>query len=217
MAENKDKSSINIMDTYGDSCIRDSRTRSRLGERKPLGFVEVYENEKLVDKQNLVVYSGREWMAERVHGFNNLNTPASFNSSICSLGIGNGGAPVGDPLSPISPIATDTNLINEVPISSTDSTYYDFRNGFYYKHPFDSIEFLQDADNDNKWLVAKISTTIGYEDANGYNINEAGLFIGTDRVGGGYEAPFVLFSRVTFETLVKKNSKEFMFLWYLYF
>ena len=211
---------VNIDDNYGDSCIQDSVNSIGTKTRKPEGFVEVYsvdENgeKELVSKNNLVLFCGREWIASRICNLNNSNIDADADEFISWLGLGNGGTPVGDPLNPNTPTNTLTDLANEIPIHTTDVNCADLRAGAYYKHPFDMIQFQQDALNDDKWLVLKITTTLSTEHANGYNLNEAALFT-SNSDAGGHGGPFNIFSIVTFPTIVKDDSRQLVFYWYLY-
>jgi len=213
-----------VNDKYAEHCIRDAVMNRPTGDRKPEGYVEIYEikegeDKKLIGKSNLVVYQGREWIAERIFNTNNTNTPTSEAEFISWLGLGSGGAPVGDPLNPTAPSSLNTDLDTEVPINTTGATLGDLRSGSYYKHPFDSIEYQQDASNSNKWLIVKVTTTIGTNNANGsgsQNLNEAGLFTAAS-AAGGYSGNFFMFSRVTFPTIVKDTSRQLMFMWYIYF
>ena len=215
---------IKIEDRYGEECLVDrtnigSRTELH-GNRKPQGYVEIYEIDKdgkkqLVGKSNLVVYLGREWLGTRI--FNTANAmitplPAEW---ICWFGIGTGGAPVGDPLNPTSPTNLDTDLDTEVGFNSTDPTYGDFRSGIYYKHPFDSVAFEEDADNSNSYLICRIIATIGIDDGNGNNISEAALFTAASDAGG-YAGPYNMFARVTFPSIVKTTDRQLIFVWYIY-
>jgi len=190
--------------------------------RGPRGYVEIYESEagkeeikKLIGKSNLVVYLGREWLAQKMINQNNSNVASNKNEFICWLGLGSGGCPAGDPLNPTSPTNDDTDLDTEIPISATDSTCADFHDGAYYKHPFDSMTFQQDENNSDAYIIVKVTTTISASDANGYNISEAGLFTALSD-SGGYSGDFNLYARVTFPTQVKTSSRILTFLWYLY-
>lgn len=214
---------VNVNDKFGDSCFKDSVVNSDIpASRKPEGFVEIFEvqdNGKLKKKHgksNLVVYQGREWVAERIFQLDNANTSPTGTMRIGWFGVGSGGAPVGDPLNPTTPISTDTNLDTEVPFNGTDTNYGDLRgDSLFYKHPFDSVEFQQDASNNNEWLITKVTTTVDTDDCNGYNLNEAGLYIASD-VTPGHSGPFYLFSKVTFPTIVKDSTRQLVFMWYLY-
>ena len=89
-------------------------------------------------------------------------------------------------------------------------------NGSYVK-AFDTngVVFQQDVLNDSKYLVVQITTTIGPNDANGYTLNEAGLF-SAESSNGGYSGHFTLFARVTFPSLIKTTDRRLIFVWYLY-
>ena len=223
---------ILINEDYGDNCLVDSAlSRGNEDQRRPKGYVEIYDvlengKKKLIGRHNLVLYLGREWLAQRIV---NQNNP-TFTSSECSqrdhfinwFGLGDGGVLPADPLDPVPPELTDTGLYSEVMINATDSSAADYHTvdidhpeAGYYKHPFDSIDFEQDALNDDNWLVLKISTVIGVDDANGNQLSEAGLFTSSSS-SGGHTGPFFIFARVTFPSIIKTSDRRLIFTWYLY-
>jgi hypothetical protein len=211
---------VNVDDNYGDSCIQDSVNSISTKERKPEGYVEIFSvdkdgNKQKVGKSNLVLYVGREWIASRITNQDNPNIDPLAAHYISWLGLGNGGTPVGDPLNPNTPTNTLIGLSNEIPIHTSDLNCADLRAGSYYKNPLDSIEFQQDALNDDSWLVLKVTSTLSIDHANGYNLSEAGLFMAPSNVGGDL-GPFNIFSIVTFPTIVKDDSRQLVFYWYLY-
>lgn len=211
---------IKIEDRYGEQCLQDSTVFRRIN-RKPLGYVEIYEkdenSEKLVGKSNLVVYVGREMLMSKAFNIENPNiSPTTKDEFICWFGLGDGGCPVGDPLDPIPPTNEDTDLNNPVGISATDSTCADYHDGFYYKHPLDSVEYEQDPENYNAWIITKVTVTISALDANDENLNECGLYTAESN-SGGYSGNFSLFAKVTFPTIVKTSARQLVFVWYLYF
>lgn len=218
---------VNIDENYGDSCIKDAVNSINTTDRKPKGYVEIYsidENgtKQKVGKSNLVLYVGREWIASRLCNVENTNISSSSGplpeDFISWLGLGDAGTPAGDPLDPTTPVNTLTGLSNEIPINAIDTDCADFRTGppdAYYKHPFDQIEFQQDPANENNYLIIKITTTISTLDANGYNLSEAALFTSNSDTGE-HTGPFNIFSIVTFPTIVKDNSRQLVFYWYLY-
>lgn len=222
---------IKITDRYGENLSDglDRKKRSKPDER-PKGYVEIYEvsndgKKELVGKNNLVVYLGREWLVSRA--FNSVNSyitpqPDEF---ITWFGVGDGGCPISDPMDPVSPANTNTDLDNSVMINSTDMHCADYRDPDpdehpeykgYYKHPFDEVTFEQDSDNYNRWLLMRVTTTLGASDANTYYINEAGLFTASSE-NGGYAGPFHLYARVTFPSIMKTNARQLMFVWYVFF
>jgi hypothetical protein len=211
---------VNVNDNYGDSCLQDSSNSISTKSRKPEGYVEIYSIDKngkkqKVGKSNLVLYTGREWIASRISNIINPNITAQPEEFISWFGFGDAGTPVGDPLNPNTPTNILTELSNEIPIHQSDINCADLRFGSYFKHPFDSIIPQQDPLNDNKWLILKITTTISIEHANGYNLNEAGLYTSTSNTGG-HAGPFNILSIVTFPTIVKDDSRQLVFYWYLY-
>lgn len=213
--------SIKSTEQYGDNCLKDSAAGVNSSERlSPKGYVEIFEkdengDQKLVSKSNLVLYLGREWIAERLANIDNPNTTLTRDMFLSWLGVGIGGALISDPLNPISPNSIDTNLTTETNFNATNTDYGDFRGGFYYKHPFDSITFEQDTQNNNKYLIINITTTIGTDDCNGANINEAALFL-SESTAAAHTGPFNIFSKITFPTIVKSDTRQLVFVWYIY-
>ena len=210
---------IKANDHYGDKCLADSFLK-KADRLKPEGYVEIFEQDsngvnQLVGKSNLVLYAGREWIAERLASVNNPNITLTKDMFISWLGVGTGGALIADPLNPISPNSTDTHLTSEAPFNGTNTNYGDLRGGQYYKHPFDIVTFEQDAQNADKYLIVNITTTIGTDDCNGFNLNEAALFLSESNVGG-HVGPYSIFSKITFPTIVKSDTRQLVFVWYIY-
>jgi len=97
-------------DYYGEECLAD---RCNMGdkviERKtPHGYVEIYEvdennKKKLVGKSNLVLYQGREMLAQRLVNIANSNVTPTKDEFISWFGVGDGGVIPGDPLNPSAP------------------------------------------------------------------------------------------------------------------
>lgn len=215
---------VTINDRYG-ICLGDSINSTKKSKVKPQNYVEIHEIDENGDKKllqrtkNLVVYSGREWVAERLFNTDNIDTTSDQTMFICWFGVGTGGTG-GDPLVPVNPSSTDTELNNEAAITndSTSSTYADYRLGYWYKHPFDSLQFEQDPNNDNRYLVVKVTTTLTNAECNfvGHNqLSEAGLFCNASSAGGA-SGIFTLFARVTFSTIEKNNLRSIVFTWYIY-
>lgn len=218
---------IEIRDFYGDKCLGDAIQNGGGVRGKPEGFVEIYEQKedgerKLVGKHNLVLYQGREQLIQRMVNFENPAVSSTKDEFLTWFGLGDGGVLPADPFDPIPPILTDTGLYSLAMINATDSSSADYHTvdpshpeEGYYKIPFDSVEFEQDSMNDDKWLVVKISTTVGVDDANNYQLSEAGLYT-ADSSSGGYTGQFTLFSRVTFPSIIKTVDRRLIFRWFLY-
>ena len=218
-----------IKDFYGDECLGDAvQSNNGRDNVNPQGFVEIYDvdengEKKLVGKHNLVLYQGREWITQKLVNLDNANVSEStYDMWINWFGLGDGGVLPADPIDPIPPVLTDTDLYSLVMINASDASSADYNivdsthpEEGYYKHPFDSVEFEQDALNDDKWLVIKITTNIGVDDANGNQLSEAGLYTAASD-SGGYSGPFALFARVTFPSIIKTSDRRLIFRWYLY-
>jgi len=212
---------IRVDDRYGEFCFGDGTDKIDTKSRRPMGRVEIYEEtdgerKKIYESNNLVVYLGREFAAVRLFEVDNANIDPVKEEFICWFGLGDGGVTPGDPLDPLLPTNFDTDMANEVPISATDSSYGDFHDGYYWKHPIDNVEYYQDDANSNMWLVAQVTTIISTADANGELLSEAGLFSAASNTGS-YAGPFHLFARITFPTIVKDSTRQLVFVWYIYF
>lgn len=218
---------INSVDDYGRSLDVSLNKRLQSERVKPKGYVEIYEadedgNKKLVGRHNLVLYLGRSWLAQKIVDRENSNVTPTKDEYINWFGLGNGGVIPGDPFNPSPPVITDTELSSRVMINATDSSAADYHTispGYpeegYYKIPFDTIDFEQDAQNDDEWLVVKITVTVGVDDANGKQLSEAALYTAEQNTGG-YSGNFNIFSRVTFPSIVKTSDRRIIFNWFLY-
>jgi len=225
---------IRVTELYGDKCFVDKFQQGGGGKRRPEGMVEIWEedengNKKLVRKNNLVVYLGRETLAQILVDQNNVDDignpriASTKEHFISWFGLGDGGVLPADPFDPVPPANENNDLNSRVMINATDSSCADYHleteSGYpktgYYKHFFSSIVFERDELNDNRWLVLKITTPIGVDDANDERLSEAGLFTSESKLGG-YNGQFTLFSRVTFPTIIKDASRRLIFVWYLY-
>ena len=224
--DKKENIQINVFDYYGE-CLQDTnpldKNPNHINDRKPKGFVEIYEilpdgSKKLLGKPNLVVYNGREWVGERIFNTNNSNVTSGPSHFITWFGLGDGGCPAGDPINPTAPSATDTDLNNSILINAIDSSNADYRLSpveGYYKQPLGTVEFEQDENNSNQWLICKTTTVIGADNGNGYTLSEAGLFTAPTSAGGE-TGPFTLYARITFPSIVKTSSRILTFIWYVY-
>jgi len=190
-------------------------------ERTIRGRVEMYEivdgeKKKIFERDNLVVYAGREWIASKIFNTNNVEITPSLDEFICWLGLGSGGTIFGDPFDPSPPSSTNTDLVTPIVIHATDNIYCgDLRADGYYKHLLDEVIFEQDEYNGDSWLIARVLITIGQDDAINNQINEAGLFTAVSNEGG-FSGEFHLFARVTFPSVYKDNSRQLVLVWYIY-
>ncbi len=221
---------IESRDFYGDNCLEDQVGFNEVkAERKPQGHVHIYEEvdgskRKLIHKSNLVVYIGREMLAQRAMNVANVSVSSDKDDFISWFGAGDGGVRPADPLDPVPPINSDEELSARIMIRSTPSanTYADLNSAGgsypetgYYKKAFDSVEYENDNLNDDAYLIAKITTTIDATDANGKQLSEAGLFSSDSFTVAATN--FTLFARVTFPSLIKTSERRLIFVWYLYF
>ena len=196
-------------------------------DRRPKGYVEIFEkdedgNKKLISQSNLIVYVGREWVAQRIVNANNALAYANNTKdfSIYWLGLGTGASSDADPYTiEIPETLLDTDLENAIGISQTDATNCaDLQGGWYMKHKIEAIEFLPDTDNSDKYLKTKLTTVIGVDDAidSPFNlINEAGLYTASSGAGG-HSGDFYLFAKITFPSITKTDTRELIIEWTIY-
>jgi len=222
---------VEVNDRYGDLCLGDCVGKEcDIGHRRPQGIVEIYDvdengKKQLIRKNNLVVYRGRESLAQFLVNLDNTNLPVNQqanNHHLYWFGLGEGGALPADPFVPVAPANENTDLESRVMILASSSIAADYHTagvGYpdtgYYKIPFDQITFEVDPYNDNRYLVLKIETTVDIAYANNQELSEAGLFTASSGTAG-HSGTFLLFARVTFPTILKDDNRRLLFTWYLY-
>lgn len=227
MSDEKKNTTVNIFEDYYN-CLDDSCQKKLSKDRRPKGYVEIYDGDNfvgsyeqespIVEDDNLVVYPGREWVLSCLFDKDNTNITATKSERLYWFGVGEGGAPSSDPLDPESPDPTDDDLEQSVMINTSSDGYGDYRDdpdSGYYKKKFSSVEFQQDEDNDDYYLIAKVNIFLNEDDANDSNISEAGLFT-AESDENGHDDNFTIFSRITFPTIVKSSDRQLTFIWYIY-
>lgn len=161
---------------------------------------------------NLIVWQGREIVPqilfEKDRNLNSLQKDLRLRW----LSVGSGGADAVNVLSPIAPDSPDFALNQEIIIDAGEINYADGGKKKY----FDSVDFEQDSENDNRFLIGKATTTLKYDEANGYDLNEAGIWL-SNSSDPNAAVTFELFARVTFSTIRKDDQRELVILWYFYF
>ena len=180
------------------------------------GFLEIYQkkdnNLELLRKSNLIVYDGREIFPQILFNTNNPALGAGQKDFWISwMSVGSGGCDPGDPLLPLEPDLEDHTLAHEIVIDLTDPDCT--VDG--HKKKITSVEFLQDLNNNNRYVIAKSIMVITRDQCNGLNINEAGLWF-ADTANPGTVTTFKLASRITFPTIYKTSSLELILAWYYY-
>jgi len=163
-------------------------------------------------KNNLIVWQGREIIPQIIFDKDRDLNSGQKDLNVRWLSLGTGGADAINVLDPIAPTSQNFALVNEIVIDAANPLYTDAKK----KKPFDSIAFEQDAENENRYLVAKLTTTILYAEANGNDLNEAALWFSNsaDPLASNV---FQMFARVTFSTIRKHENRELIILWYIYF
>lgn len=227
-----------------DTIIKSEDSLTGVGDyfKRIRGHVHIYEEvdgkKELLHKDNLIVYIGREMLAQRLVNISNPyfsgdpNKPTK-DEFVSWFGLGNGGVSPADPLTPNPPILTDTALYAPIPmVDAVTAGYSDYRTSPYagcYVKQFDNydstaaitsdfgVQFYADDLNNNQYLILQITTTVGVNDANGYQLSEAGLFSAeSSAVTNPTTSNFTLFARITFPTLIKTADRRLIFVWYLY-
>ena len=132
-------------DFYGENCLVDSALTRQTRERKPEGLVEVYDlnddgTKQLIRKNNLVVYQGRETLAQMLVRVNTVDedgnpplTPIAGNKDMWLnwFGLGQGASDTecspgsGDVFAPEPPSNEDTELKCPIAIN-TDASSADY-------------------------------------------------------------------------------------------
>jgi len=144
--EKKDIKTIEVVakDFYGENCLVDSAMKRQSQKRRPEGLVEVYDvkedgTKQLVRKNNLVVYQGRETLAQMLVRTNTVSdddvlqaTAGNKDHFLCWFGLGKGAADTecapgsGDVFAPEPPANEDVELACPVMINATDASCADY-------------------------------------------------------------------------------------------
>lgn len=211
---------IKIIDNFRRN-LKD-KLSSKISER-PRGRVQIFDKQKdgskkLIDESNLIMYQGREWIAQRLFNQNRVIANEHLNY-ISWFGLGDGAASGGAPFTITDPVVTETELLNKVIINAGDALVANSG----YQHPFDDITYLEDSSNNDEFLISQVTTTIGTNDANGpsgttyYDLNEAGLYISDNNVVASVTISTIqLFAKVSFSTIRKNDTRELIFVWLIY-
>jgi len=240
--EFKDSERNNLGDSFGgpkkDQTSSFMKGRFQIHE-KMVGDKKLYLVE---DTENLIVYRGRNWLMQRA--FNkDITSRANWRTKFVSfLGIGEGGTPIGQPLTPTAPDLTDYGMGGDgstqlefggpsgnVVVGLDANEYHRFDTGYPWLSHDQAVTDLGGLDGTctqldpedsltypcDSFLIAKCKITIGATEANGagsQNINECGLYMAS-----ATENDQSLFARVTFSTIQKDANRELIFSWYIYF
>ena len=185
------------------------------------GHVTIYKilpdksREIVVDKDNLVVYTGREWVLSRIFNINNSNITPTKDYAINWISFGSGGAPTSDPFNPTPPESTDTS-ITEITVDANDSNLYQGKKIPLQKTEYSTtLEFQKDSSMDNKYLMLVVSCLLNENQANDELINEAALWISNTNVATTANS-FTMFSHVTFPTFKKTSNFKYLINWIIH-
>lgn len=197
------KQTLVLRDNYSNKMHEELHASANLR-----GEVEIQErdlstgNVKTLQRHNLIVYGGREWLLRRVFGSKIDDNTGANNSIIKWVGVGVGGGEPGNPLQCGSTVGSDNDLYTPVRIrySTPDNQEYplnfasrilssgDCQYGYYKQ--ISNIEIKEDHANPYvKYgvthypnIIAEIRIELSSNDCNGnenvyQDINEAALFI----------------------------------------
>jgi len=163
-------------------------------------------------KNNLILWNGREIIPQILFDQNRNAGSGQKDLKIRWLSVGTGGADAVHPLDPVAPKSEDVGPYSEIVLDAGNSNYVAGR-----KKPFDtSVSFIQDDENDNRWLIAQVTTTLLYAEGNTNDINEAVIWM-SNSSNPTLATQMEAFARVTFSTIRKHPQRELVFLWYFYF
>ena len=200
-----DSGSESLKPRKGFVQIIDKKTGEYLVKDKPCEFGGTGKN-------NLIVWQGREIIPQVLFDKNRVLDSGEKDLRVRWLSIGSGGADAVTPFNPIAPSTDNTQLVSESIIDNTNPLYADGGR----KKPFDSVTFEQDAENDNKYLIAKVTTTLLYQDAIGTKLNEMALWL-SETDDPLTASTFKMLARVTTSTIELDADRELIVLWYIYF
>ena len=200
----------NYRKTLQDKCVNATDPR-------PRGFVNAYEvdrkgRRKLVGKSNLIVWSGRQIMLQKLLGLDRVAGSGEKDLTLFWWSHGSGGADPANPSNPIDPNAGDTSLTNEEKFIVGDPNYADSGN----KKILPPVVWEQDALNGNSWLIAKFTIQLTSLEGNGHKVNELGLWL-SDTNSPATASVFVPFAKVTLPSIDKYSGRILEWDWYLFF
>lgn len=185
-------------------------------------------------QNNLVVYRGRNWLAQRVANSSISGYSYWQDMYLSWFAIGTGGAVAGNPLTPSAPSLTDGTLSSHGVIDS-GMRYVTVNSKQYHKFDDGYPTFVEDNDIEtsglynsrDRQLILKTITTLTTDEANDddgisdpssyQEINEAGLFISNSNSISSPPTQIELFARTTFPTIKKNDQVELIFNWYIFF
>lgn len=166
-----------------------------------VGYVQVFEEGKLIyEGHNLVVLSGRQVLQHRL---TNVGTYKDYYLSYFSMG--DGGADPANPLLPIAPQETDTDLAHTLVFDSSNPNYKDGGK----KKPITSITHQSQTQT---IVELDIATTDNGGQQNPFYINELGLF-----AANATGTSFRMVARITFPSIVKDPQRSQKIYWWLFF
>ena len=170
------------------------------------GRVKIYKNDEIVvDKDNKIVLTGRNYIMQRLFNLQYDVTNARNTWVPRWFSVGNGGATYDAPFQPLWPTDDDAELYNILTFNDDGGPLY---NPTKTKKLIDIIEYTA-------YLTAKFTMTVDYTDCIDTYINEAGLYAAPSEDHN--ETNFVMLSHVTFPSIPKSGMDKIIIEWFFVF
>lgn len=226
------KRTINITDNY-QSALREKVSAEV--NKMPKGFVGIYDklptgDLKLIERKNLIVYQGREWLLQRAFGPELQGAGEEQYRYIKWFGLGTGGGEAGNPLQAGATQAWDTDLYDPILLkpSGTSPTYAPrmiagSQVDGYYKEFSDVVRkedranpYIVDSTEYYPELIAEIRIEVASDEGNGIDgsgysdLNEAALFIDDPSVYNASSSS-VSYSLVVDQIVQDGNDTKYIF------
>ncbi|MEN3039601.1 MAG: hypothetical protein ABDI07_10730 [Candidatus Kryptonium sp.] len=181
------------------------------------GVLKIYdgENNIIMESENLILYSGREFIMSILLNSNNSNIAQQSNSYRLGFwALGNGGLldPF-DPTTRILPSPNDLDLNNK--LQGFDSNLQTVTNNRFYKRYSNTI-FLTDSTNNDRYLITVVTLRLEENEFENTHINEAGLYLARSENAKDPNNDFKIFSKTTFPSVFKSAGNILNFSWHFY-
>lgn len=241
----KDKTTSGVLAANSGSVTTDGNATRLQGLQKSIiGKPKIYnlKGELLAEEENLVVLSGREFLAQKLAGTRGQHATDYSNYRVTHFGVGDAGTDGGTPPVANGPFDNDVDLMNRIQIGDmtaggTEPNYID--NGSLKKIEYDNgdgtlggeITVVEEDHTINTdqggEIVVQAVTAIRYtmylqsnEPVNKpFRFNEAGLYaVEYQDDGNGNQVPtgnYVLFARFTTLDKYLEDADGIMIEWYI--
>ena len=175
--------------------------------------------EKVFEKENLVVESGRIFTLENIANFlTDGNSGVGGRRQLLYFSIGDGGVNVGEHDAPLDPVNADVALVNALSFGTvnTDSMYCKLVTADYFGKFFETLTNAErwNIDAPTNKVALKYLLKVEPADARGEAISEIGIHFG--RVDTGTVVDDGLFSRISFPSKFLLGTNAFDIVYYIY-